>query len=735
MRIRRFVARSLIVSLLCGACVVLGVTSATPVMAQDVDTIAKILQAEDSLQFDAFLVKVLLDKERPTLERHLAARAMAHIGNVDASPQMLKALRDESLDRALIAKYIGLLWANSPENTYHIRRPPVLAKELLAVAEKDSSPAVRAAALEAVALALPGTGYKQARDVIDGIVAGKFEGDIKPLVRAAVRVAAAEGAEFPFEPPPLITEKKNQREAVFGYALTHPDWDIVYYAAYFAGRKETTKLELTAKLKNLLKRDTEKNGNARIVSWTRAQALRALVRRGIKDVEVKAAARDLLISGSLQEKIAAAEACAVLETPEQAFDMLKKALNEAGIEQATSLHQAILTAMAKLDRPDIGRDLWKISEQNTPYSKLAQLAAAEAGAADYVVGLMPTDYAGNDENALHYVELLAAADARDKLNWLAGGASVPVRFVKSQPVRRRIVFALTYDKNGEPDGQAVKKHESWLMDQDPFVLARAVDSLGATGERDAIKKLVGIARRAEDDRESDVTMAVFDALESLAKSKDANVSAEVVLSEVARVGLDNKRLDVRRRSVGVMHRLTREIHKKQLFGVATGKSIGDYQSLARRFLEGRDAVTKMYMHTSKGTINFAVRRDLTPLSSDNFVRLSITEFYDNLVFHRVVPAFAAQSGDPQRLGWGGPGYAIREEEGMLRFAAGTIGMATSGHDTGGSQFFFTAVPTPHLDDRYTAFGLVTDDASLDVIEALVPGDRILEVRTDMADEM
>jgi cyclophilin family peptidyl-prolyl cis-trans isomerase len=98
-------------------------------------------------------------------------------------------------------------------------------------------------------------------------------------------------------------------------------------------------------------------------------------------------------------------------------------------------------------------------------------------------------------------------------------------------------------------------------------------------------------------------------------------------------------------------------------------------------------------------------------------------FYDGLTFHRVVPGFVSQGGDPRGDGAGGPGYLIPCEVNSRRYHAGVMGMALSGLDTGGSQFFFTHTPQPHLDGRYTAFGEIVE--GLEVAAGLIEGDLIV----------
>ncbi len=109
----------------------------------------------------------------------------------------------------------------------------------------------------------------------------------------------------------------------------------------------------------------------------------------------------------------------------------------------------------------------------------------------------------------------------------------------------------------------------------------------------------------------------------------------------------------------------------------------------------------------------------------NFVALARRGFFDGSTFHRVVPNFVIQDGDPTGTGNGGPGYEIRDELNPIEDSESTLGMALSGPDTGGSQWFVTHAREPHLDGIYTVFGQVV--AGLDVVERIEQGDRITRV--------
>ena len=128
------------------------------------------------------------------------------------------------------------------------------------------------------------------------------------------------------------------------------------------------------------------------------------------------------------------------------------------------------------------------------------------------------------------------------------------------------------------------------------------------------------------------------------------------------------------------------------------------------------------IETSKGNIEIELYFDKAPLTVLNFIELAKSGFYENLCFHRVIPGFVVQGGDPRGDGWGGTDYYLRCEYSDEPFKKGTLGIATSGKDTGGSQFFFTVLPQPHLEGRYTVFGQVL--YGIEIVDDIVADDVI-----------
>ena len=136
---------------------------------------------------------------------------------------------------------------------------------------------------------------------------------------------------------------------------------------------------------------------------------------------------------------------------------------------------------------------------------------------------------------------------------------------------------------------------------------------------------------------------------------------------------------------------------------------------------GRLDLSKSYaarFKTQRGEFNVELFAADAPLTVENFVNLARSGFYDGTTFHRVIPGFMAQGGDPTGTGRGGPGYTFRDEFSPSRRhdGPGVLSMANAGPGTNGSQFFITFGPTPHLDGRHTVFGRVTD--GMDVVRSI-----------------
>ncbi|MFH1002944.1 MAG: peptidylprolyl isomerase [Chloroflexota bacterium] len=126
------------------------------------------------------------------------------------------------------------------------------------------------------------------------------------------------------------------------------------------------------------------------------------------------------------------------------------------------------------------------------------------------------------------------------------------------------------------------------------------------------------------------------------------------------------------------------------------------------------------METEKGNLVLELFAKDVPVTVNNFVFLARDGYYDGSTFHRVIPGFMAQGGDPTGTGRGSPGYTFKDEFTQHQHLTGTLSMANAGPDTNGSQFFITYAPQPGLDGKHTVFGQLT--GGMDVLKALTPRD-------------
>ena len=254
---------------------------------------------------------------------------------------------------------------------------------------------------------------------------------------------------------------------------------------------------------------------------------------------------------------------------------------------------------------------------------------------------------------------------------------------------------------------------SFLEGNDVVVRGTAADLLGDFPPSDENTRLLATAlpRSLKDDL-NDAALSVLD---SLGKQKNS------AANDAIKTALDSKDILVRRRAANLLKTNNAGDFSARIGTAQTRNTRADYQRALGRI--GR--MVRAVVTTTKGSFTIELLPDEAPLTVDNFVQLSRRGYYRGIVFHRVVPNFVIQDGDPRGDGNGGPGYAIRCEVNEVPYDRGAVGMALSGKDTGGSQWFVTHSPQPHLDGGYTVFGRVV--AGMNVVDAIVRGDVIRSI--------
>jgi cyclophilin family peptidyl-prolyl cis-trans isomerase/HEAT repeat protein len=280
-----------------------------------------------------------------------------------------------------------------------------------------------------------------------------------------------------------------------------------------------------------------------------------------------------------------------------------------------------------------------------------------------------------------------------------------------------------------------------LQNKDVYIRAAAaglIADLPPSGENAEAVRSAFTRSLISDKQENDAQLAFLDSLYKIDKN---------VLSSVLNYALSSQDYLVRRKALDLIKdrdawKSASAATKQKIDGLnfakaefvwryspKSGTKLGqilnsdaDY----RRALSRKNGSVKAVITTQKGTFTIDLLPEDAPLTVDNFVKLARSRYFDGLEVHRVVSNFVMQDGDPIGNGSGGPGWSIRCEVNMVSYNRGAVGMALSGKDTGGSQWFVTHSPQPHLDGGYTVFGKV-NETGMKVVDNIVRGDKILSV--------
>lgn len=254
-----------------------------------------------------------------------------------------------------------------------------------------------------------------------------------------------------------------------------------------------------------------------------------------------------------------------------------------------------------------------------------------------------------------------------------------------------------------------------LDDGDVVVRAEAIARLAKGKDPQLPARLPALLEKAGWDESNDAALAVVEAAAGLAPAPEAKGLLEQALK------LDDP-LVRRAARAALVDRWA--VPPAALPSIPFDREEGAplFEALARR--EATPVLAAV--ETTAGNFVLRLRPDEAPRTVESFVGNAALLAGPAARFHRVVPDFVVQGGDPRGDGSGGPGYQIRDELNRLRYGRGAVGMALSGPDTGGSQYFVTHSPQPHLDGTYTIFGQVI--AGLDIVDRLTRRDRVLGIR-------
>ena len=678
----------------------------------------RIVRAEDERRWDEADLGALLSDKNARV-RWRAALAAGRFGDESAVPRLVSLLlkdQDTSV-RAMAAFALGEIESASG------------ADALIEALRTSSGTEVRTRVIEAlgkIAAALPKPDEAR-KNMLGEVILGALESERKRTQPQRAIMLAALTAALRARPP--------NAGKIVGLFLSLPDARVRADAANALARLRAK--DANDQLRALLTNDADAVVRANAVRALGATADQAsvemLIERGTNDADDRV-------------RVSAIRALAALGNARAAVPLLNRgdtlvvayrAAKESGVKHPRETNELLDIATT------LGRVLTNTGDGRA-ISWLRVLSVAEGGAAPEMeiafARIAPAQYLREQQKTL----LDRAARAKLSLQWQSvssiaqalgeiaavmsatGGNSaistqadalVMLRSLLNDPgtpalAMPDVLRALAAFK---PDNlRAVLRAK--LGAPDVIVRATAAELLGEMTPDDATAHALAVALPvALRDEMNDAAIAILNAL-GKQKSSEA--------SEAIRSAREVPDYLVRRRAAALLQETK---HTGASNGqvstetVATRNRLTDYRrALARLGKRVRAQVT-----TDKGKFTIELLPHHAPLTVDNFVELARRSFFNNLTFHRVVPNFVIQGGDPRGDGNGGPGYQIRCEINEVPYDRGAVGMALSGKDTGGSQWFVTHSPQPHLDGGYTLFGRVVE--GMNVVDNVARGDHIISI--------
>jgi cyclophilin family peptidyl-prolyl cis-trans isomerase/HEAT repeat protein len=316
------------------------------------------------------------------------------------------------------------------------------------------------------------------------------------------------------------------------------------------------------------------------------------------------------------------------------------------------------------------------------------------------------------ESARNRIVLMGAAETllREMLNYRNSGITINTLVaVHSEYAIPDVLRALAAFKPKDL-GEVLR---SQLDENDVIIRATAAELLGDLPPTEVNTRALREALpRAMKDELNDAALAILD---SLGKQKTPGAN------EAIKSALDSTDHLLRRKAVALLKTNGAGDFSSRIGTVQTRNTVADYQRALARVDESVEATVS----TTKGPFTIELLPGEATLNVDNFIQLAKRGYFNGFTLHRVVPNFVIQDGDPRGDGNGGPGYQIRCEINEVPYDRAAVGMALSGKDTGGSQWFVTHSPQPHLDGGYTVFGRIV--AGMEVVDRIVRGDAIRSI--------
>jgi cyclophilin family peptidyl-prolyl cis-trans isomerase/HEAT repeat protein len=626
-----------------------------------VEQLALVLAAEDARDFQpAVFEKALVAPD--SLVRRLAATGAGRIGDLRATSVVLPLLLDpDSTVRVAAAFALGLL-----RDTAAVQP---LIDRLIGQPALDGPTAFEAmTALAKIGGARVGQFFRGVLSMSAGLTSADQTAVVDQALLESWRLAehAPVGAILPFADDTTLATR--------------------WRAAYALGR---LRAPAAGERLTLLLRDSD--------AFVRSLAARALTRQYADTAE--------LAPGSVAELLARA---AVDPNPQVRINGLRSLAGFGGSPvggKLTSLLQDPLphvqvqaaATLGELGGAEAVRSLARVAggKGNFAVRREALIGLARADTAAYRTAVAPW------RSAADWRQRAAAAEAEA----IAGPGAAPW-FLSDRDGRVVAAGLQAWGAEVEgADGAFVAAARPLLAHPDAAVRSVAADAVGRAAALADLPALVQTYRRTGRDSFPE---AALSALGAILAVRNSGTQAQARVDREFLAGTD-------RPADYLIRRWAEENWPEAAarwgpaYPIATGRTVQDYRDLVRRFVIGPDSITRprVKIETEQRLpVEIELLGPDAPLTVANFLRLVRRRFFDGNRWHRVVPNFVVQDGDPRGDGFGGPGGSIRDEINRHRYDRPMLGMALSGPDTGSSQWFINLSPQPHLDGTYTVFGRV-----------------------------
>lgn len=678
----------------------------------------RILRAEDERRWDDDLRSLF--SARNAAVRSRAALAAGRIGDEDAVGDLIKLLQrdDESYVRAMAAFALGEVEAPSGANA------------LLTTLKEANDPLVRARAVEAlgkIAGALPKEQEARARELGSGI--------LEALTSEAHRGSAPDRLTVLLGLTATLRAKPPNAGPVVAEFLHYSDPRIRADAANTLARLKLK--DGNEQLRRLLTTDPDpivRANAARVLGATEDKAsFDSLLDRSLKDKDSRVRVSAIRALGSLKVAGAAApllDHAQKLAALYQHSRWFKSEPHPTEISEILEIAATLGRTLANTNDLSAISFLHELRKREDFDDPELEIAYARIAPGLYLRDERITSVIGPNErepSQLRWKKFSALAQGLATLFEIKGagtGSAGDKAQQESENDLRRLLDKTNLPALAEPDvlrawaifkprDQSELFHER-LKQTDVIVRATAAELLGELPPDDTNTRalVVALPVALADKELNDAALAILD---SLAKQKSAKAN------EAIQTALNSQDYLVRRKAVVLLKANSVGDFSSRIGTVHTRNTTADYERAIARMGKQVTAVVT----TTKGSFTINLLPDEATLNVDNFIQLARRRYFNGITVHRVVPNFVIQDGDPRGDGNGGPGYQIRCEINQVPYERGAVGMALSGKDTGGSQWFVTHSPQPHLDGGYTVFGNVV--AGMDTVDAIVRGDVIRSI--------